>query len=163
MRVTVIAVRDFLASLHKIILFDDGPFVQVFSRSKRSIPFGANPGLWIMKQWWEMMRNAEWDADRSKYQIPLPPSQAFCQASWAVFWYPSILLCRERHCMSKDWARSSTQTFKGQSIQAASEFYLVTLRVQKYPFIFCGQMKHCENKEIDQMKLMTAVTGTFWT
>ena len=80
MRVTVIAVRDFLASLHKIILFDDGPFVQVFSRSKRSIPFGANPGLWIMKQWWEMMRNAEWDADRSKYQIPLPPSQAFCQA-----------------------------------------------------------------------------------
>ena len=163
MRVTVIAVRDFLASLHKIILFDDGPFVQVFSRSKRSIPFGANPGLWIMKQWWEMMRNAEWDADRSKYQIPLPPSQAFCQASWAVFWYPSILLCRERHCMSKDWARSPTQTFKGQSIQAASEFYLVTLRVQKYPFIFCGQIKHCENKEIDQMKLMTAVTGTFWT
>lgn len=108
-----------------------------------------------------MMRNTEWDADRSKYQIPLPPSQAFCQASWAVFWYPSILLCRERHCMIKDWARSPTQTFKGQSIQAASEFYLVTLRVQKYPFIFCGQMKHCENKEIDQMKLMTAVTGTF--
>ena len=66
MRVTVIAVRDFLASLHKIILFDDGPFVQVFSRSKRSIPFGAYPGLWIM-------RNAEWDADRSKYQIPAPP------------------------------------------------------------------------------------------
>lgn len=63
--------------------------------------------------------------------------------------------------MSKDWARSPTQTFKGQSIQAASEFYLVTLRVQKYPFIFCGQMKHCENKKIDQMKLMTAVTGTF--
>lgn len=63
--------------------------------------------------------------------------------------------------MSKDWARSPTQTFKGQSIQAASEFYLVTLRVQKYPFIFCGQMKHSENKESDQMKLMTAVTGTF--
>lgn len=155
MRVTVIAVRDFLASLHKIILFDDGPFVQVFSRSKRSI----HSGLILVCE--SLMRNAEWDADRSKYQIPLPPSQAFCQASWAVFWYPSILLCRERHCMSKDWARSPTQTFKGQSIQAASEFYLVTLRVQKYPFIFCGQMKHCENKEIDQMKLMTAVTGTF--
>lgn len=160
MRVTVIAVRDFLTSLHKIILFDDGPFVQVFSRSKRSIPFGAYPGLWIMKQWWEMLNGMLTD---QSIKFPPPPSQAFHQASWAVFWYPSILLCRERHCLSKDWARSPTQTFKGQSIQAASEFYLVTLRVQKYPFIFCGQMKHCENKEIDQMKLMTAVTGTFWT
>lgn len=160
MRVTVIAVRDFLASLHKIILFDDGPFVQFFSRSKRSIPFGAYPGLWIMKQWWEMLNGM---LTNQSIKSPFPPSQAFCQASWAVFWYPSILLCRERHCMSKDWARSPTQTFKSQSIQAASEFYLVTLRVQKYPFIFCGQMKHCENKEIDQMKLMAAVTGTFWT
>lgn len=156
MRVTVIAVRDFLASLHKIILFDDGPFVQVFSRSKRSIPFGAYPGLWIMKQWWEML-NGMLTVQSIKSPSPLP------RHSWAVFWYPLILLCRGRHCMSKDWARSPTQTFKGQSIQAASEFYLVTLRVQKYPFIFCGQMKHSENKEIDQMKLMTAVTGTFWT
>ena len=159
MRVTVIAVRDFLASLHKIILFDDGPFVQVFSRSKRSI----HSGLILVCESWSNDEKCWMGCWPFKVSNPPPPSQAFCQASWAVFWYPSILLCRERHCMSKDWARSPTQTFKGQSIQAASEFYLVNLRVQKYPFIFCGQMKHCENKEIDQMKLMTAVTGTFWT
>lgn len=71
MRVTVIAVRDFLASLHKIILFDDGPFVQVFSRSKRSIPFGAYPGLWIMKQWWEML-NGMLTVQSIKSPSPLP-------------------------------------------------------------------------------------------